>query len=149
MLRKKLIIIFLFLFIIFSWVNFSREFIELPNGKKITVWKKIGNECIITDGKYYGLFEPNNFLKTSNINYLTLFYSDKLKNKVLVYGDNCEVFNKDKKGLCFILYNKEKFGKYIYNENSIKFSDINNDVKLYNIDISSLSLTNKSGKKIN
>jgi hypothetical protein len=130
-------------------MNFSREFIDLPNGKKITVWKKIGNKCIITDGRYYGLFEPNNFLKTSNINYLTLFYSDKLKNKILVYGDDCEVFNNDKESLHFVLYNKEKFRKYIYNENSIKFSDVKDGVILYNIDISSLSLTNKSGEKIN
>jgi hypothetical protein len=83
--KKMILFFFIVILLLFGWYGESRKFFCLEDGKCITVWKTYNNVCYVIPGKYYGLWAPsNNFIKTSNLNELTIFFTDELPNTLIV-----------------------------------------------------------------
>ncbi|UUC46716.1 hypothetical protein [Flavobacterium cerinum] len=150
--KKASLIILISILVVglFIYLNQKRYFLDLPNNQSITVWKKMGNECYITSGKYYGISEPDNFIKTSNVNDISLFFTDRLPKKILLDGENCVIQNKSNEDVIFDNYveNKNKYRGIIYKSDAKKNSDVNDDVTIVNINIGGMNVTDKYGEKI-
>jgi len=69
------------------WFDQSRSFYCLSNDKCITVWKRLGNECYIIPGKYYGILKPSDYVKTTNDNALTLIYDSLSGYDFVIFND--------------------------------------------------------------
>jgi hypothetical protein len=56
----------------------------------LTIWQRIGNNCYIIPGKYYGIVPPSsNYIKTVNYrNYIGILWntSDKFNYKISIYN---------------------------------------------------------------
>src|SRR4051812_43765911 len=111
---KKLIIIIIgCLLVLAIWYGEKRKFYPIGNNKFVTVWKTYNNVCYIIPDKYYGIVKPSaNFLKTSNDNYVVLFFTQELPSHIIFWegrqGRNIEVDNKSKEKVVFVDYLSNK-----------------------------------------
>jgi hypothetical protein len=130
---KVFVILIAVLGALFVWYDQSRSFFKATNGQYITMWKRYGGTCYLIPGKYYGITKPKDgYIETSNLGYLTVYYSDKLPHLILLSKESNYDYkssNPINKKYLFEDYisNKEKYKPIIYKENAEKFSDINND----------------------
>jgi hypothetical protein len=150
---KKLIIIYAI--IIASsilWFGESRSFFCLSNGKCVTVWKTYNDVCYIIPGKYYGIFRPaNDFIKTTNSNNLTIYFTDEIPNAFIFRSEqDIEINNDGKNKYVFYDYNqyKEKFDKVLDREYATKNSDVKNDAQLIDIIIYDDFALDKNGRTL-
>lgn len=148
---KKRWYLLIFIFLILFWYGEKRKFYCMDNNKCITVWKTYNNTCYITSGKYYGLIKPSgNYIKTTNLNDVTFFWSDKLPNKIIIEGENLEINNNSKLETVFLKYsdNTEKYKSIIYKPHAEKHNDINEDANYMNLYIQESYATNRNGVRI-
>lgn len=137
---------------LFLWFDQSRTFFKATNGEYITMWKRYGGTCYLIPGKYYGITKPKDgYVETSNLGYLTVYYSDKLPNLILLNKESnydYKSFNPINKKYLFEDYalNNGKYKPIIYKENAKKFSDINNDASFLSINILEGYATDGTGK---
>lgn len=76
------------IFVLFVWYDQSCSFFKATNGEYITMWKRYGGTCYLIHGKYYGMTKPKDgYIETSNRSYLTLYYSNKLPNLILLHKE--------------------------------------------------------------
>lgn len=150
--KKRLIILFVFIALLSLWYGEKRSFYCLDNNKCITVWKTYGNTCYIIPDKYYGLFKPSdNYIETSNTNDITIYWSEKLPKSVIVRCEtNYEIKNVEKVKISIHDFNdKDKeFREILYGLNPKKFSDVKSDVSFISIYIKEKYATDKNGKKL-
>lgn len=94
---NKLLFFSALLTVLLVWYGESRRFFHLENGEYVTVWKTYNNVCYIVPRKYYGLTKPaDNYIKTSNINLVCLYFSPALpKAFVIRPGFGIRIFNAD------------------------------------------------------
>ncbi len=157
---RKLIKVFgiLILLIIFFlvWFDQSRSFYCLSSGECVTVWKRLGNNCFVIPNKYYGIFKPSSsFIETSNSQYLTLYFTDKLPKKIIVRNQGSSnsqkgkyTINNEEKSSWRIVEYSDEYKSQIYNPDALKFNDIKTGVKYIDLNIKQDYATNKTGEKI-
>jgi hypothetical protein len=124
------------LLILLVWYDQSRSFYCIDNNKCVTVWKRIGGDCYILPGKYFGIIKPSNqYVKTTTTAEVGIIWDrltilvDATKPSQIVPGEKNEIIIKD--------YNANKAhndsiytvfdGQYVNYKNSIDFIII--DVK--------------------
>src|ERR1700720_4395948 len=79
--KKLLLCLSIFIILALIWYGESRKFFCLNNGKCVTVWKTYNNVCYIIPGRYYGIIRPSdNFIESSNNNFLTIYFTSELSN---------------------------------------------------------------------
>ena len=88
--KKILKVLFIIISIIFGlllWSELSRDFYCLEKDKCITVWKTSWG-CYIIPGKYYGLISPSDdYIKTTNTQYLTIYFSDEMPKTLIIRNE--------------------------------------------------------------
>jgi hypothetical protein len=77
--------------LIYYQIDYKRHFIHNNDKSKyLTIWQRIGNNCYIIPGKYYGIVLPgSNYIKTVNYrNYIGILWntSDKFNYKISIYN---------------------------------------------------------------
>ncbi|WP_419495441.1 hypothetical protein [Chryseobacterium bernardetii] len=149
---KAFIIFATIIGMLFLWYDQSRSFFKATNGESITMWKRYGGTCYLISGKYYGVTKPKDgYIETSNRSYLTLYYSNKLPNFILLRKESnydYKAYNSIDKKYFFEDYtsNKERYKPIIYKENAEKFSDVNKDASFLSINILEGYATDGTGK---
>lgn len=136
--KKTILFFFIVILLLVGWYGESRKFFCLENGKCITLWKTYNNVCYVIPGKYYGLWAPsNNFIKTSNLNELTIFFTDELPNTLIVQSrEKLKVYNKG--GVVFLDYDSDstRFKNILYKPDAKRFyKDLKPNASLISIDI--------------
>ncbi len=149
--KKTILFFFVVILFLFVWYGESRKFFCLKDGNCITVWKTYNNVCYIIPGKYYSLWAPsNNFIKTSNLNELTIFFTDELPNTFIVQSkEKLKVYNKE--GCVFLDYNLDsaRLKKILYKPDAKRFyKDLKLNARLIDIDIKENYARDKDGKTI-
>ncbi|MDQ0109432.1 hypothetical protein J2T02_004575 [Chitinophaga terrae (ex Kim and Jung 2007)] len=149
--RKVILFFLIVVSFLFAWYGESRRFFCLEDGKCITVWKTYNNVCYVIPGKYYGIWAPsNNFIRTSNLNELTIFFTDELPNTWIVQSkEELKVYNKA--GFVFLDYDEDsaKLRDILYKPDAKMFyKDLRFGASLINIDIKENYACNKDGKVI-
>jgi hypothetical protein len=139
--------------LVFFWYGQKRNFYCLDGDKCITVWKTYNNTCYIIPGKYYGVIKPqDNYILTTNLNDVTIYFVDKMSDSIFV---RCEkdytIYNVNKSKFNIIDYykNTNRNESIIYSKNHTKFSDVNMNVNYINLFIQELYATDKNGDIIN
>ena len=141
--------IFLVLFVlIIFWIAEERKFYCLSEGKCVTVWKNIGGRCYIIPGKYYGVFVPvKNYIQTSNVNNITIYWNTYFQDKIILRCDNdCEIKNNPNDSM-IIKFDKQ-IKKILYEPKTIQFDDLANDTEMIAIFIKENFALDKKGKKL-
>jgi hypothetical protein len=134
------------------WYGESRKFFCLDNGKCVTVWKTYDDVCYIIPGRYYGIFRPSdNFIQSSNTNFLTIYFTGELPN-LLVYKSEepLKVSNTNKHKWIFYDYksNIQKFDSILYVANAKRNNDIKSNARLMDIFIQENYALDKNGKHL-
>lgn len=152
---KKLVIILLVIALILVWILEKRKFYPVGNGKYVTVWKTVGGVCYVVPNKYYGLLKPAaNFIETTNDNYLVLFFSEELPDKIIYWenrqGKSIKIDNQSKEKSLFINYmsNHDSLRNVLYVPNPKTVRDLKNNAYLLDLDIEANSASNKDGKDL-
>lgn len=101
----------------------SRSIYRLDDSHYITVWKRLGNKCIITLDKHYSIFKPSKYIETTNDNLVAIvidkqhanpdfaLYSGQDKAVNIVGYQSIVIYKNDK---------YEEFKKLYYDNNSYK-----------------------------
>lgn len=101
----------------------SRSIYRLDDSHYITVWKRLGNKCIITLDKHYSIFKPSKYIETTNDNLVTIvidkqhpnpdfaLYSGQDKAVNIVGYQSIVIYKNDK---------YDEFKKQYYDNNSYK-----------------------------
>ena len=135
---------------ILLWFDMSRTYYCFSGNICITVWKRIGGTCYIISNKYSDWKDPKeSYIKTSNTQYLTLYYSKKLPDKIIVRNQGtAEGLNGTYfiHGNIFVEYG-EKFEKMIYGNNVKYENDVQADVYFINVDIKENYAVDNLGNK--
>lgn len=128
-----------------------RNYYCLPDGKCLTVWKRVGGTCYIIPGKYYGVAKPSeNYIKTTNTNDATIYWNKKTPDKIIVrieesYSivntNNDEIYIED-----FRSNAGANLDSVLYNKSSLKFSDVNTGVDYISVYIKENYARSKNGK---
>jgi hypothetical protein len=137
------------------WYDQSRTFYCLSDDKCITVWKRLGGKCYIVPSKHYGIFKPSNsYLQTSNTQYLTLYFTNKLPHKIIVrnQGNANEqaeygILNKSIGNWEIIEYS-EDFKSILYKTNAKKFNEVDSNTNYIDLNVKESYAIDKSGKKL-
>lgn len=98
----------------------SRSIYRLDDSHYITVWKRLGNKCIITLDKNYSIFKPSKYIETTNDNFVTIVIDKQHANSdfALYSGQNKAVNIIGYQGLT--IYKNDEFKKKYYENNSHK-----------------------------
>lgn len=153
----KIVGIFLLIVIVFLvWFDQSRSFYCLTSGDCVTVWKRLGNKCYVIPGKYYGVFKPSSsFIETTNSQYLTLYFTDELPEKIVVRNQGSSksqhggyVINNKEKSNWEIVEYSDDYKPLIYNPEAQKFNDVKAGANYIDLDIKQNYAINKKGEKI-
>jgi len=109
---KKVLIFPALLLLMAIWYGESRKFFCAGDGECVTVWKTYNNVCYIVPGKYYGIIRPSdNYIKTSNINLVSIFYSPKLPRVFIIQpGLGVRFINGDTARFTFYNYYADSAG---------------------------------------
>lgn len=152
----KIMGVFLLLMaLLLVWYDQSRTFYCLSNDRCITVWKRLGGKCYIVPSKYYGIFKPSDsYIKTSNTQYLTLYFTNKLPHKIVVRNQGnakeqagYEILNKSIGNWEIIEYS-EDFKSILYKPNAKKFNEVDPSTNYIDLNIKESYAVDKSGEKL-
>jgi hypothetical protein len=137
--RKGFLRLIFFVIILVLLYGESRTFYRVDD-KYITIWKKIGGECCIVPGRYYGLISPSdNFITTSNENDgVTFYWSKEFSNAIIFKSDkHYTIVNSDTNKLVILDFNKdaEKYYSILYKTDAIYHRDIKDNPNYIDIDI--------------
>jgi hypothetical protein len=157
--KKALLIIFSSLLLVVVWFGEDRSFYCINNTVYVTVWKTYNNVCYIIPGKYYGLTQPSgSFIKTTNTNNITIFFSGYCYNELIfkregdLSGDRPLQINNSHENhhYTFIDYDSDvkKWDKFFYKADAKRFNDVKDNADFVEIDIKENVATNKNGKKL-
>jgi len=126
----------------------SRSVYCLPDGKCITVWKRIGGTCYIIPRKYYGITEPSdNFIRTTNVSDLDLIW--KKPEQMLVVGKEVKIFNRDKDAIIMVNYNEmRQHNDSLYLSFDGSYHRYKKEVDYIYINIKEGYAKDKTGKKL-
>jgi len=148
-------IITLLFVVLLIWLDQSRTFYGLSEDIWITVWKRLGNKCYVIPGKYYSVLNPSdNYIKTSNRQSLTLFYSNKLSKTVLIRNEGestgriggYKVINHQLNDYKILSYCSE-YDKVLYKPDAYYFRDVKGTTEYIKLNIHENYATDKRGKK--
>ncbi|MFC0878888.1 hypothetical protein ACE01N_20005 [Saccharicrinis sp. FJH2] len=92
--KRKFLIFLLIVLALFAYyqIDYKRHFIySRDRTEYITIWQRIGNNCYIIPGRYFGVTTPHkNYIKTVNHrNYFGIIWNtfDSLDFKISIYND--------------------------------------------------------------
>jgi len=133
-----------------------RSFYCLSEDKCITVWKTGNDEVYIIPSKYERNKKPNiSYIKTINGQFLTLYFSKNLPNKIIVRNEGNLMNNKKMYSIENRMKGKWMFVQYsadhkdlLYTLNATKFKDVKLSTDYLIINIQENYATDKTGKKI-
>jgi hypothetical protein len=134
----------------------SRDFYCLPDDKCVTVWKRVGGVCYVIPSKYYDVMKPSNdFIETTNTQYLTLYFLAGSSQVLVVKNEGTsqgfkggfKIHNALKNKVTILDYS-ESSQSLIYKPNAQTHSDVSPGVELLNLDIFENYATDKNGKKL-
>jgi len=133
-----------------------RSFYCLSEDKCVTVWKTGNNEVYIVPFKYEKNKKPDvSYLKTINKQFLTLYFSKELPNKIVVRDEgnlvsNNKMFSIENKvsGEWEFLEYSDKYKAVLYKPDATKFKDVKLNTDYLTLNIQENYATDKSGKKI-
>lgn len=157
---KKLFIvlgtILLLVAIMLIWFDQSRSFYCLSENRCITVWKRLGNKCYIIPDKYYGVFNPtDNYIRTTNTQYLTLYFSTHIPKTIIVRNQGNSTGEVGEYEIVNILKNiveivdySEEYKKILYKPNALNFIDVESQTEYIDLGIKENYATDKTGKKL-
>lgn len=128
----------------------------LSGDKCVTVWKTSSGEVYIIPSQYKEDNEPNvNYIKTINEQFLTLYFSKNLPNKIIVRDEGNLMNNKKmysienrKKGEWEFIEYSADYKDVLYTPNATKFKDVKLSTDYLIINIQENYATDKTGKKI-
>jgi hypothetical protein len=150
--RRALIFFSIFGSLILLWYGESRKFFCLDNGSCVTVWKTYNNVCYIIPGRYFGLITPSdNFIKSSNNNFLTIYFTNELPNALIYKSEQTvDVKNGHKNEYTFYDYNSDtqKFDSLLYIANAKKNNDIKGNAGLIDVIVGEYYALDKRGKHL-
>jgi hypothetical protein len=125
---KKVLFSFIFIVaVFFIYYGERRSFYCLTNGTCVTVWKTFNNKCYVIYGRYLGLIKPNdNYIETTNTQYLTLYFSLKLPKKIIARDEGIlggskrvfKIFNSDIKTITIEQYHSENLNHTFFQRDS-------------------------------
>lgn len=156
MLFKIMGILLLLIVLLLVWYDQSRTFYCLSNDKCVTVWKRLGGKCYIIPSKYYGVFKPSSdYIKTTNTQYLTFYFSNDIPNKMIVRNQGSstgekrgyEIVNNLSENLEIAEYSDD-YKAILYKPDAIKFKDVKTSTEYLDLDIKENYATDKTGRKI-
>jgi len=153
---KIILIILLIVLLGLVWFGESRKFYYIDKGQFVTVWKTYNNTCYVIPGKYYGIIKPSdNYIQTSNVQYLTIYFSDKMPRTIIVRNQGTSkgsqggyVINNNSKNDFIIMNYSEKLESVLYKSDAVKMNDVSADAYLIDIYIKENYATDKRGKKL-
>lgn len=147
-------ILLILLFLV--WMHLSRSFYCLEKGKCVTVWKRLGNECYIIPGKYYGLIKPSgNYIKTNNTQLFTLYFSKDIPNTIVLRnqgsfegtGGKYDIINNSSDGVKIAEYSDD-YEAILYKSDADNFFDIQENTEIIELIIKESYALDNTGKKI-
>jgi len=152
---KKVFIFLILVVLLLFLYGEKRNFYKLGDNKYITVWKTFNNVCYIIPYKYYGIVHPSdNYVKTTNDNYLVIFWSSNYP-KNFIFWENkqdepFEIFNKKKEELLILNYvsTQDSLHRILYKPNSKLVTDVKDEVEMLNIDTKENYTTDKAWRKL-
>ena len=134
------------------WFGESRKFFCLSNGKCVTVWKTYNNVCYIIPGRYYGIIKPmDNYLESSNTDFLTIYFSDALPNTIIYKSEKpLKLKNADKDEIVFLDYDKDiqKWDSILYLPNAKRSNEVKSNAQLLDIIIKENYAMDKDGRHL-
>ncbi|MGC3946374.1 MAG: hypothetical protein QM762_17950 [Chryseolinea sp.] len=125
----------------------SRKFIELRDGRWVTIWKRYGDECLIIPGRYFGVFKPEtSYLETKNTILINLFVGNSFPDTLVFRTQSHVEIHNESKGSIFLDYHKNEnhLKPLIYSEET---GVVNDDVTLLFVDIHD-SVAMMRGKRV-
>jgi hypothetical protein len=154
-LRFKILIGLILILSVLIGFDQSRTFYCLSENQCVTVWKRLGNKCYIIPGKYYWIASPSdNYIETSNTQYLTLYFSDKLPKKIVVRNqgnssgkDGYKIKSHANEDWELLEYS-ERYRLILYHTLARKFNDVQFTTNYMNLYIEESYCTDKSGRKL-
>jgi hypothetical protein len=133
------------------WFGESRHFYCLDN-RCITVWKTFNDVCYIVPGKYYGLLKPSgSFIRTTNTNLLSIFFSKQMPKTLFVKNEyEIKIFKGEVDGWVFVDYNgsQPKYDSLFYKPNAKKFNDLKAEADFIELNVQENYAFNKNGKRL-
>jgi hypothetical protein len=146
---KVILVICLALAISAAWYGESRRFFCLSNGQCLTVWKTYNDVCYIIPGKYYGALRPaNGYMRCSNTNLITFFFSSELPGEIVFQtGNEVNVHNDSLNPIKFYDFSVDtsRYLKLLYLPTAKTSRDMKPDAELMDLDIRENYATNKDG----
>src|SRR5699024_10631789 len=103
-----------------------------------------------------GIFKPSNsYIRTTNNQYLTIYFSDVIPNKIIVRNQGSstgkkgtyEIVNNSSTNLEIVQYSNV-YKDVLYKPNAIKFKDVKESTGYIDLDLQENYATNKLGEKI-
>jgi hypothetical protein len=150
--KRFLLCLAIFIVVTVIWYGESRKFFCLDNGNCVTIWKTYNNVCYIIPGRYYGIIRPSdNFIETSNNNFLTLYFTSELPNVVIYKSEQIlTIKNADKDKWAFYDYNSniQRFDSILYIANAKRNNDIKDNARLIDVFIGENYALDKKGKHL-
>ncbi|MHC5310127.1 hypothetical protein ACYSNM_08660 [Myroides sp. LJL116] len=143
--------------LLLAWYDQSRTFYCVSNDKCVTVWKRLGGKCYIIPSKYYGVFKPSeNYIKATNTQYLTLYFSNDIPNKMIVRdqgnsmgkGEKYEIVNNLPEELEINDYSDD-YNVILYKSDAVKFKDVKTSTEYIDLNIFENYATDKNGNTFN
>lgn len=147
---KRVLSVFTVLIIMLVvWFGEKRKFIQVGENY-VTLWKQYDNTSYLIWGKYYGVMSPSDgFIKTNNVNNITI-YTTKSLPKVVVYKSDEAVEIKNQTNVInFENYetNANKFHTLFYQSNGHTFKELNKGTHALIIMRKENYVINEFGKK--
>lgn len=127
----------------------SRKFYCFEKDRCITVWKTFGNTCYIIRGNYYGLWLPNSFIETSNVNNLTLYFTDRLPSSLVYKSEQPVLIRKfgDEENFYDFNSDSKKFDDMLYEVTASKNNEVKDGVTMVDLFIRENFAIDKNGKR--
>lgn len=150
--KRFLLYLTIFVAVVAIWYGESRKFFCLDNGTCVTVWKTYNNVCYIIPGRYYGIIKPSdNFIESSNNNFLTIYFTSELPNALIYKSEQAlKIKNTDKDKLVFYDYNSniQRFDSILYAANAKRNNDIKDNARLIGVFVGENYALDKGGKHL-
>lgn len=158
---KKIVEILIFGLVFFLTVSSCRttdvrSFYCLSEDKCVTVWKTGNGEVYIIPSIYKGNMLPDvSYIKTVNQQFLTLFFSKDLPNKIIIRDEGNFVNNKKMysvenrlKGDWEFLEYSDEYKNVLYKSDATKFKDVKLSTDYLTLNIQENHATDKTGMKV-
>ncbi len=140
---SAILILILLLSIILIWYDQDRRF-YCVEGNCITLWKRLGGNCYIVNGRYYRPFKPTNisYLQTVNWEVLALYFNKKMPRQIIIMdkedskidGKHFTVHNISADGIEFVAY-RDEYKALLYPPNTLKHEELTPETTMIYINI--------------